>query len=102
MQIERLQKLDKLDLSAIPLLGEQVIIEPIGNHSRGSMFADFNTLKSEIITRFFQTLTEQIEDLNFARYDLKVMSDSDLSTGENLKILEINGVGGRTCTYLRS
>ena len=77
----------------IPAVGEQIIIEPIGNHSRGTKFLNDNDQISEKLNSAFRTLAKQIPDFHFGRFDLKCQSYEDLQKLENFKILELNGAG---------
>lgn len=73
--------------------GEQITIEPIGNHSRGTKFLNDNHEIDEALNSAFQTLANQIPEFYFGRFDLKCESYDDLKKLENFKILELNGAG---------
>jgi hypothetical protein len=93
LQIERLEK-EKPDLlNTIPNCGEIVLIEPIGNHCRGTLFLNANNLITADMVAKFDTIQAELPRYNIFRIDLKVPSQSDLQQGRNIKILEINGVG---------
>lgn len=84
-----LKKLEKRLDEVIPE-GEEIIVDHIGNYSRG---AKFESLNSEIdpqlidsINRFFN----RVKGMNFCRLDVKSESLDHLKRGE-FKLLEING-----------
>ena len=81
----------KEQLNSIPEASESIILEEIGNHSRGTTFLNANHLNSETITKVFDKIAEEIKEFYFGRFDLKVASIKDLEKGKNIKIMEING-----------
>lgn len=97
-----LKKIDRAILSVdfdildaidhVPAKGEVVLVEPIGNHSRGTTFLDdchkIDTQLSEVM----DSLCEMIPGFYFGRFDLRCKSYDDLKA-MNLKILELNGAG---------
>lgn len=78
-------------LDQVPPQGEKLILEPIGNHSRGTVFLDANHLINEEMVEVFDRISRQVQGFYFGRYDLKVKSLEDLYNGENIKIMELNG-----------
>ena len=93
LQIDRLMR-EKPELMAhIPANGEDILVEPIGNHCRGTMFLNGNDLINEEMVTAFDKIQANLKGCYFFRLDLKVPSVSDLQKGQNIKILEINGVG---------
>lgn len=93
LQIPRLIN-EKLDLMrSIPSSGEKVLVEPIGNHCRGTQFMNFNHLITPEMVAAFDKIQAQLPDTYLFRLDLKTPSVYDLQNGLNIKIMEINGVG---------
>ncbi|MDX2304458.1 MAG: hypothetical protein NW226_16750 [Microscillaceae bacterium] len=78
-------------LHTVPAKDEKLILEPIGNHSRGTIFLNATHLVNEELIDVFDQISQQIKGFYFGRYDLKVKSLEDLYTGENIKIMELNG-----------
>jgi hypothetical protein len=93
LQIERLEKENPYTLNLIPKLGEKVLVEPIGNHCKGTKFMNFNHLISPEMVAAYDKIQDNLPNCFVYRLDVKVPSVSDLQKGKNLKILEINGVG---------
>ena len=93
LQLERLKK-EKFDLlCSMPKMGETVVVEPIGNHCRGTKFLNFNHLITPEMVAAFDKIQADLPDCYVFRLDIKTPSVSDLQNGQNVKILEINGVG---------
>lgn len=91
MQIERLlQERPKL-LKYIPNDGEEILVEPIGNHCKGTQFINVNHLITEQLIETFDKITKPIDGFYYGRFDLKVSSLEDLYQGKNIKVVELNG-----------
>ena len=71
--------------------GETLLLEPIGNHCRGTRFINRNDLINDQLTQVFDKICLPIDGFYFGRFDLKVSSEEDLMTGSNIKIMELNG-----------
>lgn len=89
LESEHLQSIE----SKIPAPGESILIEPIGNHCRGTKFLNDNHEIDAELNQAFNQLASQIPDLHFGRFDLKCQSYNDLKELKNFKILELNGAG---------
>lgn len=83
----------KLIGSDVPEKGKRVLVEPIGNHCRGTKFLSDNHEIDSTLDEAFNMLSDQIPDFYFGRYDLKCQSYADLKGLKNFKILELNGAG---------
>jgi len=90
-QIDRLLKEKAQLLNSIPEKNEKVLLEPIGNHCRGTRFIDNNYLINERLNSIFDAICIPIEGFYYGRFDLKVKSIEDLHLGKNIKIMELNG-----------
>jgi hypothetical protein len=88
-QIERLSK--DMAIHHIPLLNEKVLLEPIGNHCRGTRFINYNHIITEELHETFDRISLPIEGFYYGRFDLKVKSLEDLLKGNFIKIMELNG-----------
>jgi hypothetical protein len=80
-------------ISAVPKLNEVVLLEPIGNHCRGTKFLNGNNLITPSLVKVFDTIMDGVDGINFCRFDMRVRDLESLYKGENLSILELNGVG---------
>lgn len=92
LQIKRLEKILGEAMNVVPAENEEVLLEPIGNHCRGTMFLNYNHLISQQINHIFDKIAANIEGFYYGRFDLKVKSLEDFQNGKNIKIVELNGV----------
>ncbi|HOY96994.1 MAG TPA: hypothetical protein PK509_14710 [Catalimonadaceae bacterium] len=79
------------DIRAVPLKGQNVLLEPIGNHCRGTRFINRNDLICDELNQVFNHITKDMDGFYFGRFDLKVRSENDLFKGRHIFILELNG-----------
>lgn len=70
---------------------EKLVLEPIGNHCRGTRFINGNYLINEKLNTVFNAISKDMTGFYYGRFDLKVKSIEDLYEGENIKIMELNG-----------
>lgn len=77
----------------IPEPGEEVLIESIGNHCRGTTFLNSNHWIDEDLNQAFDKISDQIEGFYFGRFDLRCASIESLRQAKDFKILELNGAG---------
>lgn len=73
-------------------IGELLLLEPIGNHCRGTTFLSGQSLINPKMITVFDTIAKDINGFYIGRFDLKVHELNDLYTGNQIKILELNGV----------
>ncbi len=86
-----LNKFEKNLFDILPL-NEKLVLEPIGNHCRGTKFLNGNYLINSNLIQVFDKIAKPIEGFYIGRFDLKVNSIEDLNAGLNIKIMELNGV----------
>lgn len=71
--------------------GERLLLEPIGNHCRGTTFLNGNHLINDQLVSVFDKIAH-IDGVYYGRFDLRVNSLEDLYAGRNIKLMELNGV----------
>lgn len=71
--------------------GEKLILDYIGNYSRGAKFFSLNNEIDDQLKEMLFDKLKHISDLNFFRLDLKSNSIEAFKTGD-FKILEVNGL----------
>ncbi|HET6244119.1 MAG: hypothetical protein H0V01_12685 [Bacteroidetes bacterium] len=76
----------------VPGNGEKVLLEPIGNHNRGTAFFNGNHLINEGLENIFSKISDHLPGFYYGRFDFKAPSLEAFCKGENIKILEVNGV----------
>ncbi len=79
-------------LSEIIPEGEDIVLEPIGNHNRGTCFLNGNRLITDQMLSVFSEIATDIPGFDYGRFDVKAKSMEDLYHGKNIRILELNGV----------
>lgn len=72
--------------------GESHLLEPIGNHCRGTKFLNANQLITAEVNATFDKISESYQNFFYGRFDLKVPSTEDFQNGKNIKIMELNGI----------
>ncbi|MGV8945280.1 MAG: D-alanine--D-alanine ligase [Lutibacter sp.] len=87
-----LSALNKDKLETIPKNDEKVVLNIIGNHSKGAQFINGNHLISTELTRVLDALNAKIEGWFYGRIDIKYNSFNELLKAENFKIIEVNGI----------
>lgn len=92
-QIDSMRKrLGDMGMDEVIKTGEKRILEPIGNHCRGTKFLDNNFLLNSSLDEVFDKIALTIDGFHYGRFDIKVKSIEDLFEGKNIRIMELNGV----------
>lgn len=71
--------------------GETLQLEPIANHSRGTAFLNGNHLINERLVEIFDKIAD-IDGFYYGRFDIRVPNLDDLYAGNNIYVMELNGV----------
>lgn len=79
-------------LSRVMKIGERLTLVEIGSHSRGSLFVDGSAYLTPELQNRIDEISKTIPEYYFGRYDLRVPSIDHLMRGEELKIIEANGL----------
>ena len=72
--------------------GEVLILEQVGNHCRGTMFMDSNHAKDDAIRDVMTGLLKSMPGMYYGRFDMRVRSWESLRAGQDIMVLEFNGV----------
>lgn len=91
-QKKRLQKEFAQEWNLIIPKNEKLVLEPIGNHCRGTKFLDGTHLITEKNIAAFDEIMKPLENYYYGRFDVKVSSIEDFKEGKGIKIMEVNGV----------
>jgi hypothetical protein len=89
---EYISEINKDRLQMIPTLNEKVVLNIIGNHSKGTQFINGNHLINSELEYLLDNLNAKIEGWYYGRIDVKYNNFEGLLKGENLKIIEVNGI----------
>lgn len=82
----------KDELNTILQDNERKELIAIGNHCRGTTFLDATHLINDQLLKTFDKIALPIEGFYFGRFDLRVPTIDDLYAGNNIKMMELNGV----------
>lgn len=83
---------NKGQINRVPAIDEVVRLIEIGTHSRGAVFLDGGWLKTLALESMIDEICRGFDGFNFGRFDIRVPTHADLQLGQNLKIVELNGV----------
>lgn len=90
MHLDTMKERYSDELETILPAGSEMLLEPIGNHCRGTMFLDGSYLINDKLIKIFDRISDEIPGFFFGRFDIRVRSIEDLYNGE-LMIMELNG-----------
>jgi len=79
------------ELDSVPEQGDKIILDFIGNYSRGAKFHSKMDFVSDEMSAMLSSLFQKADGLNFFRIDLKSNSVEEFLEGK-FKVLEINGM----------
>ena len=79
-------------LERVPDSGEHISMVKIGSHCRGSLFVDGDAYLTPELEMRIDEISKTIPGFYFGRYDLRVSSIDAFRRGQDLKILEVNGL----------
>ncbi len=92
LQIDRLTAEQPNTLKKVLAQGEKLLLEPIGNHCRGTAFLNGSQHIDAELLAAFDKISKELNGIYFGRYDIRCKSIESLKQGKDFKILEINGV----------
>ena len=78
-------------LERVAVAGETVVVEPIGNHCRGTTFLNAQGLRSPALEGAVAALAQNTEGIYYGRADVRAESAQALMEGR-FSVLEVNGV----------
>jgi pimeloyl-ACP methyl ester carboxylesterase/membrane protein DedA with SNARE-associated domain len=80
------------DLERVPTAGESLALVELGTHCMGAVFVDGSRWKTPKLEEAVEQISQSFEGFFFGRYDLKAPTYEDFRRGEDIKVLELNGV----------
>ncbi len=82
------------DLDRIPARGEVVRIALIGNQRAGALYRDGRRHITAALEARFDAIACSMTEFHYGRFDLRFETVEGLMRGQDLSIVEINGIGG--------
>ncbi|MGK0186663.1 MAG: pimeloyl-ACP methyl ester carboxylesterase/membrane protein DedA with SNARE-associated domain [Verrucomicrobiales bacterium] len=79
-------------VARVPASGEKVSLTDVGTHCRGALFLDGAHLLTDDLVTAIDSLSKRFDGFYFGRYDIRVPTEEDLKRGNELQVLELNGV----------
>lgn len=76
----------------VPGPGEIVQLVEVGTHARGAIFLDGAHLITPELEAAVERIASRYEGFHFGRFDLRAPSADHLARGDDLKVIELNGV----------
>ncbi len=89
-QVDKIALKNPEVLTKVLSKNEKYLLEPIGNHSRGTAFYNGNHLIDAPLTSVIESIVKNM-DAYYGRFDIKYNKIEELKRGENYCILELNG-----------
>jgi hypothetical protein len=84
------------ELDHVPACHERIQLVEIGAHCRGSVFLDANHLATPALVDTLTRFLDALPGYAFGRVDLRVPSVEDFQNGQDLQVLEVNGVSAES------
>ncbi|HEX5111275.1 MAG TPA: hypothetical protein VFV79_00400 [Saprospiraceae bacterium] len=91
LQLEKLIKRFGHRWNEVIQKNEVLVLEHVGNHSRGTTFLNRNDRIGPAITRVMLMLLKTMPEVFYGRFDMRVPSWQDLEKGKNIRVMEFNG-----------
>jgi pimeloyl-ACP methyl ester carboxylesterase/membrane protein DedA with SNARE-associated domain len=79
-------------LQSVPGQGEVVPLGDLGTHARGAQFLDGRDLVTADLEAAVERIARSVDGFYLGRFDLRAPSEEGLKRGEDLRVLELNGV----------
>ena len=76
----------------VPAAGEKVQLVEIGTHCRGAIFLDGSHTITPVLEETIDRIASTFDGFFFGRFDIRVPTVEDFMSGQNLKVIELNGV----------
>jgi hypothetical protein len=76
----------------VPAAGERVQLVEIGTHCRGAIFLDGSYAITPALEETIEKIASTFDGFFFGRFDIRVPTVEDFMAGQNLKVIELNGV----------
>jgi hypothetical protein len=80
-------------LDSVPPAGKAVRLVEVGNHCKGAIFRNGQRYVTPEMEAAFATISDEIPDFYFGRFDVRFRNLEDLRQGRGFTIIEVNGAG---------
>jgi membrane protein DedA with SNARE-associated domain len=86
--------LDAAALDRVPARGEIVQIALICNQRAGGLYRDGHAFITPDLVDRFDAIARSMPEFHYGRFDVRFADTASLARGEELAVVEINGIGG--------
>lgn len=93
LQWKQINELNSPLMHIVPAAGEEILLLPYGNHSRGSLFTDISQQATPELCNAIDNICRNIPGFHYGRLDIKFRNWEALERGEDIAIIELNGSG---------
>ncbi|GAA4335257.1 NRDE family protein [Flaviaesturariibacter amylovorans] len=93
LQLPQLRRKLGPQLSEVLAPGEERVLVPFGNHSRGAKFIDVSDRIDPELTASIDRICREVPGFYFGRLDIRYESWEQLRAGRRFAIVELNGAG---------
>ena len=76
----------------IPAAGEEIRLVDVGTHARGAIFLDGAAHSTEALRAAIDEIARAYEGFDFGRFDVRAPDAEAFARGEQIRVLEVNGV----------
>jgi len=82
----------KIRLDRVLSEGEDLILDPIANHSRGTRFVDYYEFLHPELEAVIGEIAAEIKGFYYGRFDIKIENLDSFKTKDGIKVIELNGI----------
>jgi hypothetical protein len=93
LQLKKLRAEFGETLQQVLPAGEEYLVVPYGNHSRGAKFLDLSNLVDAELTDMVDRISKEIPGFYYGRMDIRYDNWEDLKQRKHFSIIELNGAG---------
>lgn len=87
------------DLDRVPESGEVATLSTVWSHRMGGRYRDLSSAITPALEETIDIIASSMPNMHVARFDVRFTSLSGLATGQDFRIIEINGAGSEAIEY---
>ena len=87
------------DLDRVPGAGETATLSTVWSHRMGGRYRDLSSAITPALEETIDAIASSMPNLHVARFDVRFASLAGLASGEDFKVIEINGAGSEAIEF---
>lgn len=87
------------DLDRVPGAGDIATLSTVWSHRMGGRYRDVSSAITPALEETIDAIASSMPNMHVARFDVRFASLSGLATGQDFKIIEINGAGSEAIEF---